>query len=303
MSVAAPALESLTRVARFTAVMYKPHYLVYGILWVLAVEGTAAVAAQPYSAWRPGGATVVRIVVVAVVLLYLRMVDEQKDLEYDRVHNPDRPLVTGAVSANELRAAMAVLGAVTIALSLTQSFWSAVMLTATLLYGLALWALEARSVAVRGNALLNLAVTYPIQLLLAAYVLTAAAATGQVHFHWRAALVVLIFTGAFLHFEFARKTAQPPEQDEHSYSAVLGPTVSAVVTLLLAAGAVVTDLLLLGPGGQAVFTLIPLVLLLIPGYSTWTFLRGERPVHPVVPSAVFVLAFYAVLIVQALVRS
>ncbi|WP_431971524.1 hypothetical protein [Nocardia sp. bgisy134] len=33
------------------------------------------------------------------------------DLDYDRVHNPDRPLVTGAVSTGELRAAMGVLGA------------------------------------------------------------------------------------------------------------------------------------------------------------------------------------------------
>lgn len=300
----ASPLGSARRVARFTAVMYKPHYLLYGVLFVLALEGTAALVSQPDMPWRPGWATVLRIVVVAFVLLYLRMVDEQKDLDYDRVHNPDRPLVTGAVSAGELRAAMGVIAVGVVGASLVLSASSAVAIAVVLAYGVFLWALELRSAAVRDDILLNLVVTYPVQLLVAAYVLVSARDTGEVAARWRTAAVVVVFAGAFLHFEFARKTARERRPGEHLYSNRLGVAGSAGAILGFAVLAVVVELALVQPWEwHTVVAWIPLALLLIPIYGEWRFLRSSESEHPVLPAVAFVLALYVALIAQALIRT
>ncbi|MGO4616378.1 hypothetical protein AB4305_19075 [Nocardia sp. 2YAB30] len=298
-------LASATRIARFTAVMYKPHYLLYGILWVLALEGTAALVTG--LDWHPTGAIVVRIVVVAFVLLYLRMVDEQKDLEYDRVHNPDRPLVTGAVSAADLRIAMGLIAVGAGAASLALSVGSAVMIVTALVYGLALWGMERLFETIRTNILVNLVVTYPVQLLVTAYVVVSAIDTGAVGARWQAAAVAVVFAGAFLQFEFARKTMRAGRSDAMLYSNVVGARGSAAAALLCAAVAVAGDLALVRPwecpGPGVLIAWIALPLLLIPAFGFWRFVAGDRPDHPVLPAVVFILALYLVLIAQALVLS
>ncbi|UFS99781.1 UbiA family prenyltransferase [Nocardia huaxiensis] len=298
-------LVSAGRIARFTKVMYKPHYLLYGILWVLALEGTAALVSQADSAWRPTGATVARIAIVAVVLLYLRMVDEQKDLEYDRVNNPDRPLVTGAVSAGELRTAMGIIAVGSIAGSLALSPWSAVMIAAVLVYGLILWGLEQLSETVRTDILLNLVVTYPVQLLVTAYVAISAMDTGEVAGSWRILVVAVVFAGAFLQFEFARKTSREQRPGELLYSNALGTKGSVAVSLLLAVVAVGAELAVAQPWTHdlpaAAIGWIPLALLLLPLAGAWRFRSSGDTDYPVIPAVVFILTLYLALIAQALV--
>ncbi|MET8648899.1 hypothetical protein [Nocardia aurea] len=295
----------MLRLARFTKVMYKPHYLLYGILWVLALEGTAALVSRPERSWHPTGATVLRIAIVAVVLLYLRMVDEQKDLEYDRVHNPDRPLVTGAVSAGELRAGMAVIAVVSVAACAALSALSALMIAAVLAYGLFLWALERLSEPVRTNILLNLVVTYPVQLLVTAYIVLSAIDTGEVAARWQSAAVAVIFAGAFLQFEFARKTSRTERPGELFYSNPLGARGSTAASILFAAVAVATDIALVRPWdhapAEAALAWIPAALLLIPAAAAAKFLRSDDQDYPVVPAVLFILTLYLTLIAQALV--
>ncbi|MBL1074553.1 hypothetical protein JK358_09100 [Nocardia sp. 2] len=297
-------LVSAGRIARFTKVMYKPHYLLYGVLWVLALEGTAALVSQTDTAWRPTGATAARIAIVAVVLLYLRMVDEQKDLEYDRVHNPDRPLVTGAVSAPELRTAMGVIAVVAIAGSLALSAWSAVLIAAVLAYGLVLWGLEQLSETVRTNILLNLVVTYPVQLLVTAYAVISAMNTGEVAGSWRILVVAAVFAGAFLQFEFARKTSREYREGEMLYSNALGANGSALASVLLAVAAVGFEIAVARPWAQdlpsAVFGWLPVALLLIPLAGAWRFRRSGDTDYPVIPAVLFILTLYLALIAQAL---
>lgn len=295
----------MLRLARFTKVMYKPHYLLYGILWVLALEGTAALMSRPERSWHPTGATVLRIAIVAVVLLYLRMVDEQKDLEYDRVHNPDRPLVTGAVSAGELRAGMAVIAVVSVTACAALSALSALMIAAVLAYGLFLWALERLSEPVRTNILLNLVVTYPVQLLVTAYIVLSAIDTGEVAARWQSAAVAVIFAGAFLQFEFARKTSRTERPGELFYSNPLGARGSTAASILFAAVAVATDIALVRPWdhapAEAALAWIPAALLLIPAAAAAKFLRSDDQDYPGVPAVLFILTLYLTLIAQALV--
>jgi hypothetical protein len=298
-------IGTVVRIARFTAVMYKPHYLLYGVLWVLALEGTAALVTQPDSSWHPTSATALRIVVVAFVLLYLRMVDEQKDLDYDRVHNPDRPLVTGAVTALDLRAAMAVIAVGAIAASLLLSVGSAVAIAAVLVYGLGLWGLEQLSEPIRTGILLYLVVTYPVQLLVTAYVVVSAIDTGEVESGWHAAAAAVIFAGAFLQFEFARKTSRTQRPGEMYYSNALGTVGSVVSALGCAVVAVAADLVLVRPwdhdGARSVIGWIPLVLLVIPFLGGGRFLRSQDEEYPVIPAVLFILTLYVALIAQAVV--
>jgi 4-hydroxybenzoate polyprenyltransferase len=89
-------------------VMFRPQiYVTCGVLWAVAVEGSTVVLSG--DAWRPTAATAARVTSVVLTLLFLRMVDEQKDLGYDRQHHPDRPLVTGAINVVELRAGMTLI--------------------------------------------------------------------------------------------------------------------------------------------------------------------------------------------------
>ncbi|MBF4996354.1 hypothetical protein IRT45_04175 [Nocardia sp. BSTN01] len=323
---------SVPRIARFTAARYETHHLLYAVMFVAAVEGTAAVVSHPDSAWRPGWATAVRIVVVAVLLLFLRMVDEIKDLDYDRVHNPDRPLVTGAVSVGELWGAIGSLAVLLTVVSSLLSWWSAVLVVAAMGYGLALWGLESVSARIRGSLLLNLAVTYPVQLWIIAYLVRSAIDTGQVESGWRTAWVALIFAGAFLHFEFARKTAADPRPGQWYYSNVLGRRGSVVAIVGCAALAVGADVALSRPWERplpwALPAWTPVGLLLLPVLAAGSFLtRVPEPMrppvpsseparygsaslaaggadsatraYPVVPAVVFVLVLYLILIVTA----
>ncbi|AHH20692.1 putative membrane protein [Nocardia nova SH22a] len=295
MESAAPAsnatgpLASVVRVARFTRVRYETHHLLYAVLFVAAVEGTAAVVSHPDAPWRAGWATAVRVVVVAVLLLYLRMVDEIKDLDHDRIHHPDRPLVTGAVAVGELWVTIAVVAVGLTVVSALLSWWSAVLVVAAMAYGLGLWALEAVSAPVRDNLLLNLVVTYPVQLWIIAYIVVSAVDTGQVESDWGTAAVAVIFAGAFLYFEFARKTVHGARPGQWYYSNVLGSTGSALTTGLFAIIAVAADLLLVRPGDHpmpwALLLWIPVPLLAVPLAGVWTFLRAATRTGAVPPVA------------------
>lgn len=293
---------SVVRVLRFTAVMYKPHYMLYGLLWVLALEGVAALLTEP-GPWRPTWHTAVRVVVVLVVLLYLRMVDEQKDLDYDRVHNPDRPLVTGAVTARDLRCAMALIAVVSMGGSLTLSVASAVLIAAVLAYGLALWWFESTSVTVRGNIMVNLVVTYPVQLLVTAYVLISAINTGEVSYRPVLWLLPIVFAGAFLQFEFARKISAVVRPTEALYSNALGAVGATIAAVSFAVVAVLVLLVAAPPwqydGAVAVLLWIPVMLLTLPIGAGLRFrVAGES--YPIVPAVAFIVLLYAVLIAAAL---
>lgn len=78
------------RLMRFAIEAHPPAiYLPLSLLWSLSMVSML-------SAGRQFRATDLLVsLVFFLVLLFLRAVDEVKDLEYDRIHNPGRPLVRG----------------------------------------------------------------------------------------------------------------------------------------------------------------------------------------------------------------
>lgn len=284
------------RLARFVLRMFRPHiYVTYGLLWVLALEASAVSPAG--TAWRPSAATWVRVLSVVLALLFLRMLDEQKDFEYDRVHHPDRPLVTGAITAAELRAGMAAVTAVVTGLNAALSPVAVLLILSALGYALLLAALERLSAALRDRQLLNLAVTYPVQVLLGAYVYGSLVAAGTVPADWRGGVLLALCACVFLHYEFARKTAWEAPPGARLYSAGLGPRRSAVVTALLAVGAVGCQIVLFLPDGPA--GLLPCLTAVLPAWGLRRFLRARGGGWPLPAAAGFVAGTYLALIVRA----
>ncbi|MFD0654547.1 hypothetical protein ACFQ2Y_44795 [Streptomyces malaysiensis subsp. malaysiensis] len=158
------------RLGRFVLRMFRPQiYVTYGVLWTLALEGSAEALSGSAAHWTPSWSTVARAVSVVLALLFARMVDEQKDLEYDRTHNPDRPLVTGAITAAELRGAMAFSTVVVVVLNTFVSAFSVLLILLALGYTLFLVALERRFPRFGERLIANLLVSYPVQLLLSGY--------------------------------------------------------------------------------------------------------------------------------------
>ncbi|MGW7260226.1 hypothetical protein [Streptomyces sp. NPDC054834] len=295
MSRAAPA-----RLCSFVLLRFRPHiYVTYGLLWVLALESSAVAATG--TAWQPSGATWVRVVSVVLALLFLRMLDERKDLAYDRVHHPDRPLVTGAITVAELRGAMAAITMAVTALNTACSATAALLLLAALGYGLLLTALERLSPAVRDRQLLNLAVTYPVQVLLGAYVYGSLVAAGSVTADWRGAALLALCACVFLHFEFARKTSWAAPPGARLYSAGLGPRRSAAVTAGCAAGAVGCQVLLFAPDGP--LGLLPCLAVALPAWGTRRFLSTGRGAWPLPAATGFVVATYLSLVLRAVLLS
>ncbi|MEU6370034.1 hypothetical protein ABZ876_31010 [Streptomyces sp. NPDC046931] len=293
-TVAVPQVPA--RLGRFVLRMFRPHiYATYGLLWVLALEGSAV--ALTGTAWRPSGATWVRVVSVVLALLFLRMLDEEKDLEYDRVHHPDRPLVTGAITVVELRGAVAAITAVVAGLNATQSAAAVLLVLSALGYGLLLAALERLSAPLRDRQLLSLAVTYPVQLLLGVYVYGSLVAAGTVTADWHAAALLALCACVFLHFEFARKTAWEAEPGARLYSAQIGARRSAVVTAGFAAGAVGCQVLLFAPHGP--LGMLPCVTAALPAWGTHRFLATRRGSWPLPAAMGFVVGTYLLLAVEA----
>lgn len=284
------------RLFRFVSLRFRPHvYVTYGLLWVLALEGSAVAATG--TSWRPSAATWVRVVSVVLALLFLRMLDEQKDLAHDRVHHPDRPLVTGAVSAAELRAAMAAIALVVTALNAACSVTAVLLLLAALGHGLLLAVLERLSPAVRDRQLLNLAVTYPVQVLLGVYVYGSLVAAGSIAADWRGPALLALCACVFLHFEFARKTVWEASPGARVYSACLGPRRSAAVTAGFAAGAVGWQVLLFAPDGP--LGLLPCLTVALPALGAHRFLSAGRGAWPLTMATGFVVATYLALVVRA----
>ncbi|MFE2228122.1 UbiA family prenyltransferase [Streptomyces kronopolitis] len=275
------------RLGSFVLRMFRPQiYVTYGLLWTLALEGSAKALFGASSHWAPSWSTAIRAVSVVLALLFARMVDEQKDLEYDRRHHPDRPLVTGAITVAELRCAMALIAVLVVVLNALVSAVSVLLILLDLGYLLFLVALERRSPRIGEGLLVNLLVSYPVQLGLSVYLYLSLLTSGAIDGDWRAVPLLAMFACAFLQFEFARKTEWRRDPRARLYSEVLGPRGSAAVSLALAVGAVVLGLLLFGQAG-----LLPALSIVFPALGAWRFLVRRKPSGLMLPAMGFVLFF------------
>ncbi|MEI7895282.1 MAG: hypothetical protein WCI05_19450 [Myxococcales bacterium] len=288
---------------RFVKEVYAPGlHLAYAAAWFLGLEG-AFVFLSGAERWKLGLHTMLGVLTLFMTLFFLRAVDEWKDLDYDRVYNPDRPLVQGGVTLRQLWGYMAVTAVLVVAVNAWVSWKLAGIVLADMGWGVFLVWLERVSTRVRDGMMVNLLVTYPVNVALSVYTCVLASQTHGVSSGVSGGLLVVAFAFAFLHYELSRKIAWPhlTKATERLYSRELGPHAAigaAFGCALVACGLVVHLFLERGaPLWGASLVLAALVAAVL-GLRRFLRERAERcKLKPL--ATLFLAGFYVSLCVQA----
>jgi 4-hydroxybenzoate polyprenyltransferase len=210
----------ISRWAAFARKVYEPKlHLLFALLWSLSLQGLLVLGQQTLFDWK----NLAVAISFFLVLFYLRAIDEIKDLDYDRVYNPDRPLVDGTIGKGEVWGLIGLLAGTILSLNLMMHPFMVLLTCFPLFYGLLLILME-RSNTVKDNMLLNLMVTFPVSASLNVYALLFLVHQKGLVYEHTHLLVILAYMAAFLHFEFGRKTQwrSVSEPGERFYSQVLG---------------------------------------------------------------------------------
>lgn len=238
-----------------------PPYLLVATLWPLSLLFTL-VAQGEAAAWQALDWRFPLLVASCWLMsLYFRCVDEIKDLDYDRVHNPDRPLITGAVSSRDVILLGAPCAGTVVAMSGIMGASMALYALVNMGYALFLFGLERVWRRFRESIVLNLALTFPVSAMLNGYVYLYLWEAGLAPSLTVAAPVFAAFIIAALHFEFGRKLKWPAQvaPGENVYAVVWGGKGSAAVCA--AFGAVAAALMVYVHMHAKVAALTPLLAL------------------------------------------
>lgn len=165
-------------------------------------------------------------------LLIMRVVDDIRDQDYDRVANPQRPVASGEIQVRDLStltaACVTIIGAANL-------FFPAgfVVIVGQLLYAAAVMVVGQRFPATRGdNLVLNLLVGIPVQLLLYVYLLVSFIEIQQeVPEASVCALGILILTLCAGQVEFGKKLVRQPAPGERSYVNSIGYLATSLLTM------------------------------------------------------------------------
>lgn len=289
-------------VAGATAVFFRErfpaYYILYAVLWSSAATSAARELADFGVDAADAGRFAAQTVALLAALISLRLLDDLKDLPGDRAAHPQRPLPSGRATPAEFGAAAGVFAAAALALAyLSAGVVGAAALAVVLAYGIALWPLGRAIPHLERRPLLEMALTYPVQVLATVFLLASTyqrlepgAATPQII--W----VFVFFAGAFLQFEVARKSASAEGSAAGDYSDVLGVRGAAALSAAFSVLAVFGAIILAHPWDTApVFNvagwLLPLTLI-IPFDSLWNYARGERDRPSTASSALFLVLLY-----------
>ncbi|MEU0555074.1 hypothetical protein [Dactylosporangium sp. NPDC006015] len=241
--------------------------ILFAVCWAYGVTGLFALTGPPAGPWRPGLGTAVAALTIAVDMLLMRIVDDIRDLPYDRVHNPDRPLAAGVVTRSSLLRWYGVIGALLVLVNLFDR-WAALVIAVQLAYALLLLLPGPDP----GRLVLTLLLSSPVQLLLHLYLYTLHLRTTGGGFgpsFWPALAVVVLAT---LHLEVAKKITRSPRPGERTYVTTFGLPATVAVAVLSPVAATVV-LVLAAPSAWVLLTLPPLAL---PALAWWRFRRADR---------------------------
>lgn len=255
--------------ALFSRVVYAPGIHVgYSVLVFVVVDGLSRLLSHtlPQGRWAFGTHALIAISVLFLLLLQIRAADEIKDFEYDKVFNPERPLVTGALTTADMWTFIAASSSLALMLSSLLGEMTLAIVFFTSIYTVTLIFVERMSERVRDGLFLNMLVTFPVNLLCNAVVYTAYCNQTAATFEF-VALAQVLFVPAlsFLHFEFAKKTSWPQHavHGKRLYSEVLGTRPALFIIVLLALAAP-SSLLLFSPPLETLSQNIAAVLLFVP---------------------------------------
>lgn len=237
------------------------------------------------------------ILTLFFMLFILRIVDEIKDYEYDQIFHKDRPLVSGDVNHRFLLKTIFALTILCLGLNTQSSLAVLAILLADIVYSFLLIWLEKKSPWVKDNMLINLVVTYPVNLALSFYLLSFYQHHYQFEIRAEDYLMIAAFAFNFLYYEFARKIGDKSlnKPGEKLYSDALGLKLSVFVTIVMA---LVSISLLM----SLYQSNLPLILLLAPLLGLFS-LRQKKIKRPMMLSgSLFLGLFYTCVFVLSFVN-
>lgn len=295
----------IARLRRYLRGSFPPAvYLPYALSWALGGTAMFALGQRGVGAWRPGWATLSTLASFTLLLLVVRAVDDLRDLAYDRVHNPRRPLASGAVGVRDVGVLIGA-GAISVLLLNAPRGLALIGAAAALLYLAVLLAADRLVHWPSGDALIISAlVSLPVQLLLGGYLYAALLHDTHQSANLAALLPLAAMLAIFTHLELARKTTRAPKPGERTYVAIFGVEPTARAALATAAVATLLALLLTRPwtpGAEAGWlVLLPAAL---PMRGALRFWHGRAERWPASDSGLYILAaFSAFLVVDLLER-
>jgi hypothetical protein len=165
-------------------------------------------------------------------LLIMRVIDDIRDQDYDRVADPQRPVASGAIQPRDLSTLTAACVTTIVAANLFVHA-GMVVIVGQLLYAAAVLAIGQRFPATRGdNLVLNLLIGFPLQLLLYVYLFVAFIEIQHEIPHTHVcALGILILALCAGQFEFGKKLARRPAVGERSYTNSIGYLTTLLLTI------------------------------------------------------------------------
>lgn len=253
-------IERQSRCARLLAFACETHppltYTLVAVAWSLSL---VTLLEWQHGTLQFSGETFLLAAIFFLMLLYLRAVDEIKDLDYDRQHNPSRPLVRGAVSIAEVW--MFAVGVAGVILAISAWLGTSLLVLAALemMYGIGLLVLERRVRFFRETILLNLCVTFPVSAALNIYVVVYLAERGLAPAMPPIIAIVAAHLCIFLHLEFGRKLKHTKfcAAGENGYAMALGIRGAMYTCALFGVAACTLVSILLWQKGAGIFAALP----------------------------------------------
>jgi 4-hydroxybenzoate polyprenyltransferase len=266
------------RWSRYVALAYPPAVqLPFMVSWAVGLSALFAALTGGVPRWHLDAGLAVTTVTLVVDMLLLRALDDIRDHDYDRAHNPGRPLPSGVVKESDLAMLVAVGGALLLVLNAARGL-VVLALAVQLGYALAVILLDRMAGWPPGDRLwLHLAVNLPIQPLLSVYVYAGFLHTEHERPSLRGGLAIVAVTFAGLCLELGRKATRRPRPGERTYATVLGPTGTSAAAVTAAVVATVLVLAALRPWqpGASGYGWLVLATLALPGCAAARFAAGR----------------------------
>ncbi|MGD3112657.1 hypothetical protein [Streptomyces sp. YGL11-2] len=264
----------ITRLIKYALTYPLWFYAVLGLGWSCGLTFVYQAVHRTEGVASSSGLTVTAVTITVNLLLF-RAVDDVRDLDYDRVQNPGRALVTGVVRVRDLMT-LFFAGMVVLVLANVPRGLPAAAYGAVLAYVCAALFVEWRWEWPKPDRLLTqLLVNIPHQTLMCGYVYLGTA-HGQDNAPSALDLVVALgFVLLLAHMEFARRLVRDPAPHTRTYVHTLGVGATAWIVLACAFAATALQIAALQPWspGQAEGWLV-LAPLPVPVLAAVCFHRG-----------------------------
>ncbi len=184
-------------------------YVSYTSIWMSALFSVFATAGGQTLAWDAYPHYIGMGFSVFCLLLFMRTIDEVKDLDYDRRFKPDRPLVRGILTTRDMRIYAWIIGLFTLILNTLLDWRLAAAALAIMGYSVFLLLLERLSKGFADSMYLNILVSIQLKTGLIGYVYLGYCLHNTSLTFVAVAIITLSFLLSYLHWEIGRKIEWP----------------------------------------------------------------------------------------------